>query len=219
MAENEPDYLRAMREQQARRKGEGAPKSKSGPAGSSEMSLQEREAVKWAREVADKQEPQILPSIRGARCVVLYKPASIDGRAPLMLDGVASREALAERLRVADSNGQEVLGAYDVTAARTLEIEKTGTEYSFKNGPARAVPKPMSPAQMIRQATRQAEELAKSRKFDDRDRGGFSGRGGPGGRGGQPGRGGPGGPGGPGGRGGQGGRGSQGGRGGSSGPR
>ncbi|HEU4697920.1 MAG TPA: hypothetical protein VFS40_01965 [Gemmatimonadales bacterium] len=180
MAENEPEYLKALREQQERRKS-GA-KGAAAPAQTGGMTMQEREAVKWAREVGGKQEPQVQPSVRGARCVVLFKPASIDGRAPLVLDGVPSREALAERLRVADSNGQEVLGCYEVTTARPLEVEKKGTEYGFTPGRARELPKPMSPAQMIRQATRQAEELAKSRKFDDRDRGG---RGGGPGRGGQ----------------------------------
>ena len=202
MAEKEPDYLKAMRDQQARQKQTSGKGGNATPAQREGLSMQEREAVKLAREAADGKDVVVQNSLRGAKAAVLFKPASIDGRAPITLDGVPTREGLGERLKVAEQNGQEVLGCYEVATARPLEVERKGGEISFKAGKARALPKPMSPDAMIRKAAKEAEELAKSRKFDDR--GGFGGRGGQGGgRGGQGGQGGGRGPGGDRGRGGQ----------------
>jgi hypothetical protein len=179
MAENEPEYLKALRAQQARRKG-GASQGGAAQAGGGQGgSVQEREALKWARETAER-DPVVQPSVRGAKCLLLFKPASIDNRAPVMLDGVESREALAARLKLAEQNGQEVIGLYEVQSARPLTAERKGDEITFAAGRARPLPKAMSPEQMIRKAASQAEELAKTRKFDDRGFGG-GGRGGRGG--------------------------------------
>jgi hypothetical protein len=170
MAQDEPGYLKALKEQQRRARAarHGGDRQTSGGAAPNPA---EREAIKWAREVAGR-EPQVVRDLSGNRCAILFKPASIDGRAPITLEGVADRTALVGRLGEAESHGQEVLGCYELSSARPLTWERQGGKVVFQAGPVRQVAKALSPAQMLRQARAQAEQMARSRKPDDRGRGG-----------------------------------------------
>ena len=202
VANDEPEYLKALRRSQERNRGAttpgaGAPNPKEAP-----LAPAEREALRWAREVAG-QDVRPGPALRGAKCGFLSQPKTYDGKAPILLDGVASKEALLSRYEAATSFGDKVLGLYDIVSARPLTVETKEGKTTFVPGPIRPVAKAMSPEQMIRKATATAEQLAKTRKPDDLMKGNRGARGGPGGRGqGSGGRGGPGGQSGPGGRGG-----------------
>jgi hypothetical protein len=214
LVSDEPEYLKALRRSQERNKGGSTPTSAVQSPKELPLSPAEREALRWAREAAGG-EVRPGPTLRGAKCAFLSQPKTYDGKAPIVLDGVASKEALLSRYEAATSFGDKVIGLYDIAGARALTVETTEGKTTFVPGPVRQVAKAMSPEQMIRKAAAEAEQLAKTRKPDDLmkgNRGARGGQGGAGGRGGQGGRGGgPGGggrgPGGPGGRpGGQGGR-------------
>jgi hypothetical protein len=183
VANDEPDYLKALRRTQARNKsGSPAPSSVQDPR-ESPLAPAEREALRWARETVG-QDVRPGPSLRGAKCAFLSQPKTYDGKAPIMLDGVANKEALLSRYEAATSFGDKVLGLYDVTSARPLTVEASEGKTTFVPGPVRQVAKAMSPEQMIRKATAAAEKMAKTRKPDDLMKGGRGGRGGQGGRGG-----------------------------------
>ena len=178
MASDEPAYLKAIREEQERKRA-GRRSRNAAPAAGATMGPAEREAIRWAREVADR-DPQIVQHLAGAKCALLFKPASIDGRAPVTLEGVADREALVARLRDGESRGQEVLGCFELTTARPLTPVVEEGKVRFKAGPARATVRQMSPEQMLRKAAAQAAEQARTRRPDDlggRGQGGAGGRG------------------------------------------
>jgi hypothetical protein len=215
VSNDEPEYLKALRRSQERNKGVSAPAT-TAQAKEVPLAPAEREALRWAREAAGGQDVRPGPTLRGSKCAFLSQPKTYDGKAPIMLDGVASKEALLSRYEAATSFGDKVIGLYDITSARALTVETKEGKTTFVPGPVRQVAKAMSPEQMIRKAAAEAEQLAKTRKPDDLMKGNRGARGGPGGGRGGPGgqgggRGGSGGgrpgPGGPGGRpGGQGGR-------------
>ena len=163
---DEPGYLKALRAAQGKKKGTSgaAAGGKHAPA-----TAEEREALRWAAEVA-KGEVTATPSLSGAGCVFLFSPRTFTGKAPVVLHGVADREALAKRVAAAAAAGETVLGCYDVRERRPLTPRGEGGTIAFDAGPVRALPKTVSPEQMIRKATQQAAELAKTRKPDDRDR-------------------------------------------------
>lgn len=217
---DEPEYLKAIRRSQERKATEGAKPSAAASKG--QPSPAEREAGRWAREVGGK-EVRIDPSVTGAKVALLVQPITPFGTPAVTLVGLANREALAERIKAAQGAGENVLGCFELTTGRPLTPEVAEGKVTFTAGAVREIMKAESPDRMIRMAAKQAEELAKTRKYEDPTRpprggpGGDRGRGGPGGGG--PGRGGPGG-GGPG-RGGPGGGGGGGGRpgGGGGGPR
>lgn len=203
MANDEPEYLKALRRRQETLKGTPAPTSGTQSPKELPLAPAEREALRWAREAAG-QDVRPGPTLRGSKCAFLSQPKTYDGKAPIMLDGVASKEALLSRYEAATSFGDKVLGLYDISSARPLTVETKEGKTTFVPGPVRQVAKAMSPEQMIRKAAAEAEQLAKTRKPDDimkGNRGARGGSGGQGGRGGQGGPGGRGGPGGPGGRG------------------
>ncbi|MGB7213169.1 MAG: hypothetical protein WBC97_11155 [Gemmatimonadales bacterium] len=170
---DEPGYLKALRASQQKKKG-AAPALTGGKHASA--SIEEREAQRWATEVA-KEEVTSTPSVHGAGCVFLFSPRTFTGKAPVVLHGVADRAALAQRVAAAATAGETVLGCFDVRERKPLTPRGEGGAIVFDAGPARALPKAVSPEQMIRRATLAAEELAKTRKTDDRDRGGHGGRG------------------------------------------
>lgn len=175
MAHDEPGYLKALREQQRRTKtAEGAQASRSEASLTAAPTPNEREAVKWAREVSG-QEPQVSPTMRGASAAILFKPASIDDRAPIMLEGLPSREALAKRLETATRHGHEVVGLFEVSTTRPLTAERLGEETRFTAGAPRLTGPKLSPEQMVRRAAREAQQAARTRRPDDR--GGRGGRG------------------------------------------
>ena len=221
MSNDEPEYLKAIRRNQEQKK---APAAKSGPAAPKavQASPAEREAHRWAQEVGGK-EVRIAPSVTGAKVALLLQPITPFGKPAVTLEGLPSRDALAERINAAQGAGENVLGCYELTTGRPLTSELVEGKVTFTAGAKREIMKAESPERMIRIAAKQAEELAKTRKYEDPSRsprggqGGGSGRGGPGGSGG-PGGGGRGGPGGSGGQGGGGRGGPAGGAGGRGGP-
>ena len=186
MSNDEPEYLKALRRSQERNKGASAPAATT-QAKEAPLAPAEREALRWAREAAGGQDVRPGPTLRGAKCGFLSQPKTYDGKAPIMLDGVASKEALLSRYEAATSFGDKVLGLYDITSARPLTVETKEGKTTFVAGPVRPVAKAMSPEQMIRKAAAAAEQLAKTRKPDDLMKGnrGPRGRGGPGGQGGR----------------------------------
>jgi hypothetical protein len=213
LVSDEPEYLKALKRSQERNKAGAAPGGATQTSKEPQLGPGEREALRWARETAG-QDVRPGPTLLGSKCAFLSQPKTYDGKAPIVLDGVPSREALLSRYEAATSFGDKVLGLYDIASARPLTVETVEGKTTFVPGPVRQVARAMSPEQMIRKAAAAAEQLAKTRKPDDLmkgNRGPRGGSGGPGGRGGSGGRGGPGGgrpgSGGPGGRpGGQGGR-------------
>lgn len=202
MANDEPEYLKALRRSQERIKGGAAPRAGAANPKEAPLAPAEREALRWARETAG-QDVRPGPSLRGSKCAFLSQPKTYDGKAPILLDGVASKEALLSRYEAATSFGDKVLGLFDIVSSRPLTVETKEGKTTFVPGPVRQVAKAMSPEQMIRKAAAAAEQLAKTRKPDDLMKGNRGARGGPGGPGGR----------GPGGRGGPGGGGAGGGRG------
>lgn len=181
MSKDEPEYLKALRRSQERKKVEPAPRRAGAAPTEAPFAPGEREALRWAREVAG-QDVRPAPSLRGAKCAFLSQPKTYDGKAPIMLEGVANKEALLSRYEAASSFGDKVLGLYDIGSARPLTIETKEGKTAFVPGPARQITKAMSPEQMIRKAAQAAEQLAKSRKPDDLMRGGRGKGGGGGGR-------------------------------------
>ncbi|MGH7532227.1 MAG: hypothetical protein ACREL4_02945 [Gemmatimonadales bacterium] len=168
---DEPGYLKALRASQQKKKG-AAPVVSGGKHAT--VPIEEREALRWATEVA-KGEVTSTPSVTGAGCVFLFSPRTFTGKAPVVLHGVADRAALGLRVAAAATAGETVLGCYDVRERKPLTPRGEGGAIVFDAGPARSLPKAVSPEQMIRRATLAAEELAKTRKTDDR--GGRGGRG------------------------------------------
>jgi hypothetical protein len=173
---DEPEYLKARRRAQERMKGRGQPREKTEAPREAPLSPSEREALRWARELAG-QEVRAAPTLRGAKCAFLSQPKTYDGKGPIMLDGVGSREALLTRYEAATSFGDKVLGCYDLISSRPLNIETQEGKTTFVPGATRQIARPMSPEQTIRKAAQAAEQLAKNRKPDDRNRGGGAGRG------------------------------------------
>ncbi len=207
MSNEEPEYLKALKRTHEQQKAAAPVKAPSQGAKKGPPTPAEREAVRWGREVGGK-DITIAPSLSPeSKCAILLHPITPFGAPRITLEGAADREALAERIRAAIGAGENVMGCYELTTGRPLSHAVADGKVTFTPGQPRAVPKPSSPERMVRQATRQAELLAKTRKVDDFSRRpGPGGPGGPGGgRGGQGGRGGAGGAGG--GRGGSGGRG------------
>jgi len=182
VSNDEPDYLKAIRRAQERKKGP-LPRAGTDVPKEAPLSPVEREALRWAREVAG-QEVRPGPTLRGAKCAFLSQPKTYDGKAPILLDGVVSREALLNKYEAATSFGDKVLGCYDLVGSRPLNVETKDGKTSFVPGAVRQIAKAMTPEQMIRKAAQEAEQLAKTRKPDDRmGRGGRGGGGGGGNRG------------------------------------
>ena len=156
--QDEPGYLKALRKSQEKKKhsSAGADPGAREPS----WSATEREALRWAREVAN-QDVRANPSLKGARFAIVSQPKTWDGKAPIMLDGFPTQEALLARYEAATSFGDKVLGCYEVSSARPLTVSAEGGKTSFTPGTARPVSKPMTPEQMIRKAAQAAEQQAK----------------------------------------------------------
>ncbi len=171
---DEPEYLKALRRTQEQQKQSGA---KAAPAGGAKApSPAEREALRWAKEVGGK-EIRVVNSLANMKVAILVQPITPFGKPPVSLEGLASRDALAERIKSAQGAGENVVGTYEMTTGRPLTFEIQEGKVVFTAGQARQVMKAQSPEKMIRAATKQAEILAKTRKVDDRDnRGGGRGR-------------------------------------------
>ena len=187
MSNDEPEYLKALRRSQARRKPEGQAKA-SDPTAKRVPTPAEREAIRWAQEVGGKG-VRVAPSLNGAKCAILVQPITPFGDPPIALEGLASRSALADRVRDATGAGESVLGCYELTTGRPLTVTIVEGKPTFTAGQPRSIPRAETPERMIRLAAAQAELRAKSRGADNSG-GGRGGQGGRGGRGGQGGRGG-----------------------------
>jgi hypothetical protein len=172
VANDEPEYLKAIRRRQQQQKDAGGGSGASGSAPQSgPPSPAEREALRWARDVGGK-EIRIASSLGGARVAILVQPITPFGKPPVTLEGLPSREALADRVKAAQGAGENVLGCFELTTGRPLTPEIQEGKVSFTAGQPREIMKAESPERMIRRAAKQAEMLAKTRKLDDRGRGG-----------------------------------------------
>jgi len=163
----EPGYLKALRATQAKK--QNAAPARTG--GKHTQSAEEAEAVRWGREVA-KEDLSATPSLGGAGAALLYSPRTFSGKAPIILQGLKDRAALTQRVTGAASAGETVLGCYDINARKPLTWKAEGGTIAFEEGPARKLPVQKDPAKMLRAAVKQAEIDKKTRKVDDRDRGG-----------------------------------------------
>jgi hypothetical protein len=177
VSNDEPEYLKAIRRSQEQRKPAADPRPSAAAPRAAAPTPAEREATRWAREVGGK-EVRIGPSLSGAKVALLVQPITPFGTPPITLEGLPHREALAERVRSAQGAGENVLGCFELTTGRPLVAEVQEGKVTFTAQAPRQIMKAESPEQMIRRAAKQALELAKARKSDDRDRGGR----GPGGR-------------------------------------
>lgn len=178
MSNDEPEYLKALKDQQARRKNkstEEAP-SQAGSRKSTGPTPAEREAVRWAHEVGGK-DIVVAGSVAGAKCAILLHPITPFGAPRITLEGLPSREALAARIQAAVGAGENVLGCFELTTGRSLTPATAEGKVTFTGGAPRSIPKSESPERMIRKAAAQAALLAKTRKVDDRRGGDRGGRG------------------------------------------
>ena len=169
---DEPEYLKALKRNQERQKAGVPGKSGTAPAAKGQTATPaEREAHRWAREVGGK-EVRIAASVTGAKVAFLVRPITPFGIPPVTLEGLQSREALGDRIKSAPGAGEEILGCFELTTGRPLTPEVQEGNVNFTAGAPREIMKAQSPERMIRLAAKQAEELAKTRKVDDRDKGG-----------------------------------------------
>ena len=166
---DEPEYLKALRRSREQQK-QSAPKQPAGGAAKAPTPA-EREALRWAREVGGK-DIRVAGSLTGSKVAILVQPITPFGKPPVSLEGLASRDALAERVKAAQGAGENVIGTYELTTGRPLTFEIQEGKVVFTAGAPRQIMKAESPERMIRLAAKQAEVLAKTRKVDDRDRGG-----------------------------------------------
>jgi len=156
---DQPEYLRRLKENQAKHE-RGA--SSSGQGQAAALTLQERETLKWARETAADLRAQ--KNLSGARYAVVLKVQSATGSTVYSLEGLPSREALIERLRPGAGYGEEVVASYEVRGGRPVTVS-TDAEGQIKlaMGPPQPGANPLTPEQMLRQATAEAAVRAKTR--------------------------------------------------------
>lgn len=171
MSNDEPDYLKAIKRTQEQQRTGAPARPEPGAAKNRPPTPAEREATRWAREVGGR-EVRIAASLSGARVAFLVQPITPFGTPPVTLEGLPSRDALAERVKAAQGAGENILGCFELTTGRPLNAEIQEGKVVFTAGQPRQIMKAQSPERMIRMAAKQAEELAKSRKSDDRDKGG-----------------------------------------------
>ena len=175
---DEPAYLKMLRQtSKSRGRKETAP-SKGAPAVAA-LTVQEKEAVKWAKEVAGT-DLRSVTDLSGARYAVLLKIASVTGTAHHSLQGLTSRELLLARLQRGTGMGEEILGAYEVRGGRPITVGSAEGETTLTLGPPRPGANPLPPEKMIRKAMAEAEKREKTR--GSRKEGGGAGGGGRGGR-------------------------------------
>lgn len=159
-------YLQRLRQN---RRGKGG-KPGGAPQATDGLSSQEQEALRWAREVAGT-ELRSTKDLAGAKYAIVIRVSSASGVSLSSCEGLASREALIERIKNAAFMSEEVVGAYEVRGGRPLTVGNDDGTITLKAGAARPRANPKSPEQMLRQAAQEAAERAKSRPRDD-DRGG-----------------------------------------------
>jgi hypothetical protein len=168
----EPEYLqrlrRAQQESQAK-SGKTTAVARPDPA-TPAYSPQEQETLRWARALAGTTELRSIRNLSGSRFAVLVRLQSASGMRFLSVEGLASREALRERVKPGATVGEEVLGAYEVKGGRPVTIAIEAGQVVLKMGPPRPGANPVSPEQMLRRAATQAELRAKTRANRGRER-------------------------------------------------
>lgn len=170
---DEPVYLQRLRKHREQQ-------LHSGPAAAgaeSSLTVQEREALRWARETAGT-ELRSTKGMAGSKYAVIIKVNAASGVAFHSCEGLPSREALIERIKSAAFMGEDVVGAYEVRGGRPMTIGRAEGQFTLKAGAARPGANPLPPEKMLRQAAQQAAERARTRPKDE-----GRGRGGPGRRG------------------------------------
>jgi hypothetical protein len=141
------------------------------------LTVQEREALRWAREIAGT-ELRSTKGMPGSKYAVVIKVNAASGVAFHSAEGLPSREALLERIKTAAFMGEEVAGAYEVRGGRPMTIGRAEGQLTLKAGPPRPGANPLPPEKMLRQAAQQAAERARTRPKDEgRGRGGSGRRG------------------------------------------
>ena len=168
----EPEYLKRLRAKQARR-GSGGPPGGGGsgskPKAKGGLSVQEQEALRWAREIAAT-ELRSVKNLSGAPYCVLIRVQSATGETLHSVEGLRNRETLIKRLMPDAGLGEEILGSYEVRGGRPITTEVVDNELKLRMGEPRSGANPISPEKMLRKATSQAAIRAKSRPRGDRDR-------------------------------------------------
>jgi hypothetical protein len=167
---DEPEYLqrlrRAQQERQDKSKVAGAARPDSAQG---QLTVQEQETIRWARDIAEGAELRSIRNLAGARFAVLVRLQSASGMRFLSVEGLRDREALKERVKPGATVGEEVLGAYEVRGGRPVTITIEQGQVALKMGMPRFGANPVSPEKMLRKAAAAAEQRAKTR-FKDRDR-------------------------------------------------
>lgn len=157
---NEPEYLKLLRQSRQARKG---PAGAAGGA-AQELSPQEQEAVRWARQLAKGAELRSIRNLAGARYAALIRLQAVSGVQFLSLEGFPGREALVDRVRPGATVGEELLGAYEVRGGRPVTITRDDLgQVVLKMGQPRPGANPVSPEKMIRRAAAQAAQREKTR--------------------------------------------------------
>jgi hypothetical protein len=186
---DEPEYLRRLREYQRSRTARDAPAAPVSPQAG--LTPPEQECIRWARQVARGAELRSIRSLAGARYAAVLRLQSASGVHFLSLEGLPDRAALIERVKPGATVGEDVLGAYEVRGGRPIVIETDDAgQVVLRIGAPRPGARPINPEKMLRQAAAQAAEREKLRP---KGRGGgargLRGPGGPGGPAGRPDRG------------------------------
>ena len=163
LVSEEPEYLQRLRrslEERTKRPPESQPAAKNAPA----YSVQEQEALRWAKQLAGGTELRAVRNLSGSRFAVLVRLQSASGVKFISIEGLPSREALLERVKPGATVGEEVLGAYEVKGGRpiTVVLSPDG-QVGLKMGEPRPGAHPVSPEKMLRRAAAEAAERAKSR--------------------------------------------------------
>lgn len=163
----EPEYLQRLRRAQQGKSEKGKDPASSRPEASApSYSVQEQEALRWARELAAGTELRSIRNLPGARFAVLIRLQSASGLRFLSVEGIATREALKERVKPGATVGEEVLGAYEVKGGRPVEIAMAEGQVALKMGAPRPGANPVSPEKMLRKATAEAVIREKNRPRD-----------------------------------------------------
>ena len=163
----EPEYLLRLRRAQQEKSEKGKDAASSRPEASApNYSVQEQEALRWARELAAGTELRSIRNLSGARFAVLVRLQSASGLRFLSVEGIPTREALKERVKPGATVGEEVLGAYEVKGGRPVEIAMEEGQVALKMGAPRPGANPVSPEKMLRKATAEAVIREKNRPRD-----------------------------------------------------
>lgn len=162
---DEPEYLQRLRQSRHGKQDKSPSAQAGGPpeAGTSAYSAAEKEALRWARELAGTGELRSIRNLAGARFAVLVRLQSASGMKFLSVEGIADREALKERVKPGATVGEEVLGAYEVKGGRPVTIAIEEGQVTLKIGDPRKGAAPTSPERMLRQAAAEALIREKNR--------------------------------------------------------